>query len=81
MLEPRGEADLALEALGAQGMCEIGMEDLERDRAVMPEVLGQEDGRHPAPAELALDHVAGKRGLESGAQVRQSRALIGDGES
>ena len=58
MLEPGGEPDLALEAVGAEGGGELGVQHLQRDRAVVPEVVGQVDGRHAAAAELALDRVA-----------------------
>ncbi len=58
MLQPGGEADLAEEALGAEGGGELGMEDLERDGAVEPDVLGQVDRRHAAAAELALERIA-----------------------
>ena len=58
MLEPGGELDLALEALGAEGGSQLGVEDLERDRAVVPEVLGEVDRGHAAPAELTLEPVA-----------------------
>ena len=34
------------------------MKDLEGDGSIVPEVLRQEDGRHPPAAELALDRVA-----------------------
>ena len=58
MLEPGGEADLAEEALGAEGGGELGVEDLEGDGAVVLEVLGEEDGGHATAAELALERVA-----------------------
>src|SRR6266704_3279 len=35
----------------------IGVQDLERHLAVVLDVLGQEDGRHAAAAELALDGI------------------------
>ena len=57
VLEPRGEADLALEALGAEHMGQLGVQHLERDRAVVPEVLRQVDHGHATPAELELDTV------------------------
>ena len=67
MLEPRRRPDLAEEALGAKRGAEVGLEDLEGDRAVVLEVMGEIDQRHPAPAELALQPVA----------VRQPRAKRG----
>ena len=58
MLQPGGEPDLALEPLGPEGGGELGVEHLERDRAVVPEVLGEVDRGHAAAAELALERVA-----------------------
>ena len=70
MLEPGGDADLALEPLGAERRGELRMEHLERDRAVVPEVLREVDRGHAAAAELALEPVAvGEGGLESRAEV------------
>ena len=63
MLEPGGEADLALEALGAERGGELGEQDLERDRAVVPEVVGQVDDGHAAAPELALEGVAVREGV------------------
>ena len=58
VLQPGGEADLALEALGPEGGGQLGVQHLERDRPVVPEVLGQIDGGHAPAAELALERVA-----------------------
>ena len=41
MLQPGGESDLALEPLGAERGGELGVEHLERDRAVVLEVAGR----------------------------------------
>ena len=57
VLEPGGELDLAQEALGAERIGELGVEHLERDRAVVPEVLREPDRGHAAAAELALERV------------------------
>ena len=43
---------------GPSACGELGVQHLERDRPVVPQVLGQEDGGHPAPPELALEPVA-----------------------
>ena len=70
MLETGGHPDLALEPLGAERGGELGVEHLERDRAVVLEVARQEDRRHPAAAELPLEGVVGAEpGLELGAEV------------
>ena len=58
MLEPGGEPDLAQEPLGAERGGELGVQHLERDRPVVPEVLREVDRGHAAAAELALERVA-----------------------
>ena len=65
MLQLRGRLDLAQEPLGAERGAEVGMQHLDRDVAIVLEVVREVDGRHAAGAELALDAVAvGKRGGE-----------------
>ena len=51
-------ADFPLEALGAERGSKLGMEHLERDRAVVPEILGQEHRGHATAPKLALEPVA-----------------------
>ena len=58
VLEPGGEADLALEPVGAERGGQLGVQHLERDRAVVLEVLGQVDRGHAAAPELAVERVA-----------------------
>src|SRR6186997_277312 len=53
-----GRADLPLESLGAEGGGQFRVEELEGDRPVVAEVLGQPDRRHPPAAELALQRIA-----------------------
>ena len=70
MLEPRGEPHFTLEPLGAERGGELRVEHLERDGAVVAEVLRQIDGGHPAAAQLPLQPVAvAERGLEGGPEV------------
>ena len=70
MLQPGGELDLAQEPLGAERCGQLRMEHLERDGAVVLEVLRQVYGRHAAPAELALEGVAvGEGGLQLSADL------------
>jgi hypothetical protein len=57
MSQPREELDLAGEPLGAECGAYLGAEHLERDRALVPDVVREIDSCHPARAELALDHV------------------------
>jgi len=62
MLETRGGLDLYDEAVGAEDGGELGLQHLERDPAVVLEVLGEVNGGHAAGAELALDAVAALEG-------------------
>jgi hypothetical protein len=69
VLQPGGESDLALEARGRDAGGEVGGEDLDDDAAAEPRVLGDEDPRHAAAAELALEGVGrAERGLQSVAE-------------
>ena len=89
VLEPGGEVDLALEALGAERGGELGEQDLEGDRAVVAEVVGQVDDGHAAAAELALERVAVGEGVAQAVRhahgapaVRETDCLVrgsGDG--
>ena len=73
MLQVRGDPDFAQEALAAERRGEFGMQHLERDLPIVLEVVGEEDGGHAAPAELALDGVgAGEPILEDRAEVGQA---------
>ncbi|MBX6331397.1 MAG: hypothetical protein IRY91_06100 [Gemmatimonadaceae bacterium] len=58
VLQPRGEPDLPLEAGGAERLGDLGVEHLERDRAVVLAVAGEIDRGHSPAAELALERVA-----------------------
>ena len=62
MLEVGGELDLGQEPLGADHGGELGPEHLERDPAVVAEVLGEVDGGHAAGADLAVEAVAVRQG-------------------
>jgi hypothetical protein len=70
MLQPGREADLALEALRAERLGQVGVEDLEGDGAVVLEVGGEKHGGHATAAELAEEGVVARQaGFELGAQV------------
>ncbi len=65
MLQPGGEPDLLAEALGADRLGQLGRQHLDDDRPVERALGRDEDARHPAAAELALDPVArDQRGLK-----------------
>jgi hypothetical protein len=58
MLQPGGGPDLQEESLRSQRGGELGAQDLEGDRPIVPEVVGEVDRGHPAASELTLDAVA-----------------------
>ena len=62
MLEVGRRLDLGQEPLGAHHGGQLGAEDLERDRMVMPDVVRQADRGHPALTDLTLDAVAALEG-------------------
>ena len=65
MLEPGGGLDLALEALRAERRAELGVEHLERDGPLVPDVAREVHRGHAAAPELALEQVAvGQSGFE-----------------
>src|SRR6059036_2544586 len=63
MLQLCGDVDLATEPLDPQRGCELRAQHLDGYLAVMPQVLGEVHGGHPARAELALDRVSPGEGL------------------
>jgi hypothetical protein len=79
MLQPGGELDLALEALGADRFGDLRMEHLERHRAVMAEVVREVHRGESAAAEFALNAVAVVQGRFELVARDQSRTAIGRG--
>ena len=76
VLQPGGELDLAEEAVGPERRGELGVEHLERDRAVVLDVLRQEHRGHPTAAELALERVAAAQAfLKLRAEVGHARPV------
>ena len=62
VVQPGGDLDLAQEPGGAHLRGQVGAEHLDRDLALVLEVVGQEDARHPALSQLALEAVPRWRG-------------------
>ena len=58
--------DLSQETLGTYDCSQLGLQDLERDLPLVPEILRQVDRSHPALADLTLDAVAALQGSVSG---------------
>ena len=66
MLKAGADVDLAKEPFGAQRVRELGMEDFQRDRAIVLEVMGQEHRGHAAASQLTFDAIAiGERGAKT----------------
>ena len=65
MLQIRRDPDLGQKPLGAEHRAELRLQHLERDLAVVLEVVREVDGRHAAGADLALDQVSGGEGAHS----------------
>ena len=57
MLEPSGEVNFTLEALGAERGGKLGKQDFKGDGTVVADVMGQVDHGHAAAAQLALEGV------------------------
>jgi hypothetical protein len=58
VLEAGNRLDLPQEALGAKRLSQLGVQHLERHRALVPEIVGEEDCGHATPAQLTLEAVA-----------------------
>ena len=63
--QPRSRSNLGQKALGAHRPRQVGVQNLDGDGAVVPQILSEIDGRHPADADLAVDVIsAGQGGVE-----------------
>ena len=58
VIQAGGQADLALEAFRSERRRQLGVEQLERYRAIVAQVAREVDGRHSAAPKLALDEVS-----------------------
>jgi len=68
--EVGGELDLPEKAVCPEIHRQLGMDHLERDQALLLQILRQVDRRHPTATELALDAVAVTQGgLKAGGGV------------
>ncbi len=76
MLEVGRDLDLVEKALGTEHGGELGLENLNRDLAVVLHVVGEVDRGHAAGAELALDRVA--VGQRRGQAFERIRHLLAD---
>jgi len=68
MRELRGGLDLEQESIEAEAGGEFGAENLQRNAAVVLEIPGEVDGRHPALPELPLDAIAVREATPKGCE-------------
>jgi hypothetical protein len=77
MLKAGCGLDLALESLRSEGSRQLGVEDFQSDRAVVPQVVRQVDRGHAAPPKLALETVPiSQATLEPLAEVCHVRPVV-----
>lgn len=55
MLKTRENTNLTLEPLLSEGGIDFSVENLDRDVAIVPRVLCEKDGSHPAATDLPQD--------------------------
>ena len=72
MLQPSGQHDFLLKALGAKDGRKLGMQQLECHRPVVLQVMGEEHSGHTAAAELAVETITGSDGLP---EIRERHRL------
>ncbi len=77
MLEARGETDFLLEAVGAQAERDLRMEELQRDRAIVAQIVREEDRGESAATELALEPVLCAERLRQRLATRHRRDYTG----
>ena len=80
MAEPGRNGDLPAEPFDSQRPDQLGVEELDRDLAVMPFVLGEVDRSHAPPAQEPVNAIAARKGCSEevqriGAHLRQDSAL------
>ena len=81
MAETGRDPDLAEKSLGTEHRAELGIEHLDGHLAMVPQVVGQVDGGHPASPELTVEGVAvgqpgPQRGLEFGQEGGQAAGRL-----
>jgi hypothetical protein len=78
VLQPRGEADLALEPLRGEPLGEVGAEHLHDHLSPERGLVGDEDAAHPPATELPLDGVGRtERPLQPVVDVRRAHRVPG----
>ncbi len=63
VLEVGGDLDLVQETLATQNCSQFGPQHLNRDVAIVLDIVSEIDGRHAAEPECVLDRVASREGV------------------
>ena len=69
MLKTSGETNFLFEAIGPEGGRDLVVEDLQRDRTIVPEVMREKHGGKAAASEFTLDPVLTRELRREGRQV------------
>ena len=77
MLQVRRRLDLGQEPLGSHDCCDFGLQDLQRNLALVLDIGGQVDRGHPALAYLTLDRVAAVEGCVQSVDEIGHRGVVG----
>src|SRR5690349_7545386 len=78
MLQARRQLDLALEPLGAERSGHVVVENLERYRAVVPEIVGEVDDSEAAPSMLTIDPVSARQRLGERLEFWHGDSAVGE---
>ena len=82
MLQSGARRDLTKKPVHAKGGSQLGPQHLQRDSPMMLEVLRQVDGRHPAPAKLALNQeTIAQSGLKTIDHTQESAPCLRSSQS
>jgi hypothetical protein len=63
MIEPRREPYLDEKPVCSERVADLGMNHLERDRAIVPLVVSAINDRHPAATDFPLDSIVPRNGV------------------
>ena len=71
VLKAGGEADFLLETIGAERRRDLGMEDFQRDRSIVSEVVREKHGGKAAASQFAVDPILPRELIGERAEVSQ----------
>ena len=75
VLKAGGEADFLLETIGAERRRDLGMEDFQRDRSIVSEVVREKHGGKPTASQFAVDPILPSELIGERGEVSQCLCL------